>query len=137
MGMVSTKGSYGLTAVIILARAKNNELLQIKEIASIGDIPSNYLEQILVVMKKSGIVESIRGASGGYRLLRDPNDISVYEILKTLDCCVSFADSKSSSGILEPFWEETQKKMEEFFSLTIKELEEFLESKSTNIMYYI
>lgn len=137
MAMVSTKGAYGLTAIIILARAKDNELLQIKEIASLGDIPPNYLEQILVVMKKSDIVESIRGASGGYKLLKKPNEITVYEILKTLDCCVSFADSKASNSILEPFWEETQSKMEEFFSLTIQELEKFLESKSQNIMYYI
>lgn len=137
MAMVSTKGAYGLTAIIILSRVKDNKLLQIKEIASLGDIPPNYLEQILVVMKKSDIVESIRGANGGYRLVKDPKDITVYEILKSLDCCVSFADSKTSSGILEPFWEETQKKMEEFFSLSIQELEEFLESKFNNIMYYI
>jgi len=137
MAMVSTKGAYGLTAIIILARAKDNELLQIKEIASLGDIPSNYLEQILVVMKKSDIVESIRGANGGYRLIKKPEDISVYEILKTLDCCVSFADSRTASGILKPFWEETQSRMEEFFSLSIKELEEFLDSKSNKIMYYI
>lgn len=137
MGMVSTKGSYGLTAIIILSRARDNKLLQIKEIASLGDIPPNYLEQILVVMKKNDFVKSIRGANGGYRLLKKPEDIKVYEILKALDCCVSFADSKSSNDILAPFWEETQKKMEEFFSLNIKELEEFLESKTINIMYYI
>ncbi|MCV6607589.1 MAG: Rrf2 family transcriptional regulator [Campylobacterales bacterium] len=137
MAIVSTKGMYGLTAIIILAREKDEKLLQIKQIASQGDIPPNYLEQILVLLKKSEIVESIRGASGGYRLLKKPSEISVYQVLKTLDCCVSFADSKTSNQILEPFFEETQKKMEEFFSLTIQELDEFLLSKSKNMMYYI
>jgi len=136
MAIVSTKGAYGLTAILILAK-ENNKLLQIKQIATKGDIPPNYLEQILVVMKKSGIVESIRGANGGYRLLRDKSDISVYEILSSLDCCVAFTDAKTKGSILEPFWEDTQKKMEKLFSLSIKDLEIFLEKNSKNIMYYI
>jgi Rrf2 family protein len=137
MAIVSTKGAYGLTAIIILATSKDQKLLQIKEIAAQGDIPSNYLEQILVVMKKNKIVESIRGANGGYKLARDIDDITVYEILQSLDCCVSLTDSKTSDSLLSPFWEETQLQMKKHFSLTIKELIEFLDKKSNKIMYYI
>ena len=70
MAIISTKGIYGLTAIIILAKEKENKLLSIKQIAEKGDIPQNYLEQILVVLKKNGIITSIRGAGGGYVLAK-------------------------------------------------------------------
>ncbi len=138
MAIISTKGIYGLTAMIVLAREKNQNLLQIKDIASIGDIPQNYLEQILVILKKSALVESIRGANGGYKLAKDTKNITVYEILNSLECCLSDStDGKSKNSILQPFWDDTQKKIEKIFSLSLYELEEFLETNSQNITYHI
>ena len=112
-------------------------VLQIKEIASKGDIPQNYLEQILVLLKKSAIVESVRGANGGYRLSKDKNEITVYEVLNSLECCFAQTDSKSNNNILAPFWEDSRNKVKGIFSLTIKELEEFLEKDSQNLTYHI
>ncbi|NOR56939.1 MAG: Rrf2 family transcriptional regulator, partial [Sulfurimonas sp.] len=89
MAIISTKGAYGLTAIVILAKEEDNKLLQIKDIAAKGDIPQNYLEQILVLLKKSGLVESVRGANGGYKLSRDTNNITVYEVLNSLECCMA------------------------------------------------
>ena len=137
MAIISTKGVYGLTAIMILAKEKNQKLLQIKDIASKGDIPQNYLEQILVILKKSGLVESIRGANGGYKLSKDTSSITVYEVLDSLECCLSYTDNKSKNSILNPFWEDTQKKIKEIFLLTISELEEFLEKNSQNFTYHI
>jgi len=136
MAIVSTKASYGLSAIVILARSKD-ELLQIKQIAQRGDIPQNYLEQILVVLKNGGFVQSIRGANGGYKLIKKIDEITVYEILKSLDCCVCFVESKTENKLLDSFWEDTQAKMKEYFSLTIKELIDFLDTKSNKVMYYI
>jgi Rrf2 family protein len=137
MAIISTKGAYGLTAMVILAREANQKLLQIKHIASKGDIPQNYLEQILVILKKSGLVESIRGANGGYKLTKDAKNITVYEILNALECCLAQTDNKSKNNILQPFWEDTQKKIEAVFLLSLSELEEFLQSNSENIIYHI
>lgn len=137
MAIVSTKGVYGLTAILILAKEKTKDLLQIKEIAAKGEIPQNYLEQILVTLKKGGLVQSIRGANGGYKLLKDVNQITVFEVLNTLECCLANTDSKTKTQLLQPFWDDTQKKIEQLFMLTITELEEFLEKKSDNIVYYI
>ena len=137
MAIISTKGAYGLTAMIILAREEDHRLLQIKDIASKGDIPQNYLEQILVILKKSGLVESIRGANGGYKLSKETKDITVYEILNALECCLAQTDNKSKNNILQPFWEETQKKIESVFLLSLSELEEFLQSKTENIIFHI
>jgi Rrf2 family protein len=137
MAIISTKGEYGLRAILILAKEDTNKLLQIKEIALKGDIPSNYLEQILVTLKRNGFVESIRGANGGYKLAKEKSEIKVYDVLSALDCCVSFADKKIQNSMLEPFWEDIQKKVQEIFNLSIKELEEFLQNSSSSLVYHI
>lgn len=137
MAIVSTKGLYGLTAILILAKEQQGNLLQIKEIASKGNIPPNYLEQILVMLKKNNLVESIRGANGGYRLLKNKKEITVYQVLSALDCCVSLTDSKTTNELLAPFWEHIQKKMQDMFSLSLDELEKFLDEHSKEYMYFI
>ncbi len=137
MAIISTKGEYGLTAVLVLAKQKDAELLQTKEIALRGGIPQNYLEQILVVLKKSGLVTSIRGANGGYKLAQDPNTITVFDVLQSLECCFAQTDDNTEKNMLQPFWEDTQKKVEKIFKITISELEEFLEKDSSNLVYYI
>nr|WP_321265777.1 Rrf2 family transcriptional regulator [uncultured Sulfurimonas sp.] len=135
MAIVSTKGAYGLTAMVVLA--KEDKLLQIKDIAEIGDIPRNYLEQILVLLKKASLLESVRGANGGYKLSKPANEIIVYEVLNSLECCMAQTDNKSNNNMLEPFWQDTQNKIKEIFSLSLKELEEFLQNSSQNIIYHI
>lgn len=137
MSVVSTKGTYGLTAMVVLAREYEQNLLQIKDIASKGDIPQNYLEQILVVLKRAGFVESIRGANGGYKLSCNTSDIMVYEILHALDCCVSFNDSKTQDKLLAPFWEDVQEQVKKIFSLSLAELVVYLDTHTENIVYYI
>jgi len=138
LAIISTKGAYGLTAMVVLAKEEDGEkLLQIKDIANKGSIPQNYLEQILVLLKTAALVESVRGANGGYRLSKPTTKISVFEILNSLECCVSQTDNKSNNNMLEPFWKNTQEKIKEIFSLSLKELEEFLETDSQNIIYYI
>ncbi len=137
MAIISTKGEYGLTAVLVLSKQKDGELLQTKEIALRGGIPQNYLEQILVVLKKAGLVTSIRGANGGYKLAQDPNIITVFDVLQSLECCFAQTDDNTEKNILQPFWEDTQKKVEKIFKITITELEEFLEKDTSNLVYYI
>lgn len=137
MAIISTKGEYGLTAVLVLSKQKDGELLQTKEIALRGGIPQNYLEQILVVLKKAGLVTSIRGANGGYKLAQDPNIITVFDVLQSLECCFAQTDDNTEKNILQPFWEDIQKKVEKIFKITITELEEFLEKDTSNLVYYI
>jgi Rrf2 family cysteine metabolism transcriptional repressor len=137
MAIISTKGSYGLTAIVILAKEEDNKLLQIKDIAAKGDIPQNYLEQILVLLKKSGLVESVRGANGGYKLSRDANSIMVFEVLNSLECCLAQTENKSNNNMLEAFWEDTQDKVKKIFLITVQELVEFLERDSSNLTYQI
>ena len=68
---LSTKGRYGLRAMIDLARYSGQEPVTISSIAARQNISERYLEQIVALLKKGGLVKSIRGASGGYVLAKE------------------------------------------------------------------
>ena len=82
---LSTKGRYGLRAMIDLARYSEEEPVSIGSIAMRQGISERYLEQLVAKMKKAGLVKSIRGASGGYVLAKDSSEISVGDILRALE----------------------------------------------------
>jgi len=82
---LSTKGRYGLRALIDLAQHSEREPVSITSIAGRQDISERYLEQLMSMLKKAGLVKSIRGASGGYVLAREAGDISVGDVLRALE----------------------------------------------------
>ena len=82
---ISTKGRYGLKAVIDMAFRQEQGALSISNIAAKNDISESYLEQLFAKLKKANIVKSIRGAQGGYVLAKDTGDISVGDILRALE----------------------------------------------------
>lgn len=82
---LSTKGRYGLRAMIDLAINARDNQISIKNISERQNISENYLEQIIAVLKKSGFVKSCRGAQGGYSLNLNPEEISVGDILRALE----------------------------------------------------
>lgn len=79
---LSTKGRYGLRAMIDLARYSEKEPVSIGSVAARQEISERYLEQLVALLKKAGLVKSIRGASGGYVLAKKPSEISVGDILR-------------------------------------------------------
>lgn len=82
---LSTKGRYGLRALIDLARYSSQEPVSITSISDRQGISERYLEQLMAMLKKNGLVKSIRGAGGGYVLARDMKDISVGDVLRALE----------------------------------------------------
>lgn len=82
---LSTKGRYGLRALIDLAMYSEKEAVSISSIAARQNISESYLEQLVGKLKKAGIVLSIRGAQGGYKLAKPASDISVGDILRALE----------------------------------------------------
>jgi len=83
--MLSQKARYALHALIVLAEHGGSEPMQIVDIADSARVPRKFLEQILVELKKRGIVQSIRGRAGGYLLGRAPRDVSFAEIIRAID----------------------------------------------------
>ena len=82
---LSTKGRYGLRALIDLARYSAGGPVSITSISDRQEISERYLEQLMSLLKKAGLVKSIRGAGGGYVLARDPAEISAGDILRALE----------------------------------------------------
>ena len=82
---ISKKAEYALKAVIVIARHANNNPLQISEISKKESIPIKFLEQILLTLKNKGILNSKRGANGGYLLAKSKDDISIGMILDVID----------------------------------------------------
>lgn len=82
---LSTKSRYGTRLMLDLAEQNSERYVQLKEISERQGISLKYLEQIMIPLKKARLVESSRGASGGYRLARPADKISVDEIVNTLE----------------------------------------------------
>jgi Rrf2 family protein len=82
---ISQKGLYALQAVMTLARRYEEGAIRIRDIAADGDLPEKFLELILLELKNARIVESIRGAKGGYRLHRAPSQIRLSQIVRLID----------------------------------------------------
>ncbi|MBQ9983147.1 MAG: Rrf2 family transcriptional regulator [Lachnospiraceae bacterium] len=82
---LSTKGRYGLRAMIDLADYSEEVPQSITSIAMRQSISDSYLEQLMAKLKKAGLVDSIRGAQGGYVLAKNSEDISVGDILRALE----------------------------------------------------
>ena len=82
---ISAKGEYAIKAVLDLAVHHGRGLIPIQEIASRQSIPQRYLEQVLLALKRAGILTSKRGASGGYHLTRDPEAITVGAVLRAVE----------------------------------------------------
>jgi Rrf2 family cysteine metabolism transcriptional repressor len=76
---------YGLKAVVEMARWYNEGPVSLAKIAQVRKLPLPYLEQIIPLLRKAGLVESIRGVKGGYRLAKPPEEISVGDVLRALE----------------------------------------------------
>lgn len=82
---ISTKGRYGLRAVLDLATNYGDRPIVLSTIAERQDISEGYLEQLMGPLKKAGIIASARGAQGGYYLAKDPKEIYVGEVFRALE----------------------------------------------------
>jgi len=86
---LSTKGRYAMVALADLALQDEDELLSLTEISKRQDISLPYLEQLFVKLRRAGLVSSVRGPGGGYRLARHCSEIRISDILEAVDETVS------------------------------------------------
>ena len=83
--MISQRAKYALRALLALAESQAGEPLMIAEISKRQSIPKKFLEQILLELKRAGIVDSRRGRLGGYVLARPPERVTFGEVLRLID----------------------------------------------------
>ena len=82
---ISQKGLYALQAMMTLARRHDQGAIKIRDIAAESALPEKFLELILLELKNARIVDSVRGARGGYQLRRDPAEIPLSDIIRLVD----------------------------------------------------
>lgn len=141
MFTVSARGAYGLSALMELAllydQSYNPKALQIKDIAGKHNIPQHYLEQILLVLRKAGIVESYRGSQGGYALARSPAQIQIMEVLSLLEGKLEVLSDQRKDNSLSFFWNALEELIHGYLDQSLEALMRKLQAQQQQITYSI
>jgi Rrf2 family cysteine metabolism transcriptional repressor len=144
---ISTKGEYGVRALFDLAQHYGEGPVQSAQIAARQHIPENYLNQLLLTLRKAGLIESMRGPSGGHQLARDPAEINLGEAITALEGpihpmdCVNpdFTEcSLLELCVIRDVWREVKTVTEDvLYSTTLAELLQSRRQREEQLMYYI
>lgn len=129
---LSSRGEYALRALICLGR-NSDKLVSIGEISEKTLVPINYLEQLLLQLKRNGYVQSKRGVNGGYKLSKKPSEIIIGDVIRYLEGplapmgCVSITSYEScpleEGCLLKPLWALVRDTVAELLdSTTLKDL---------------
>ena len=94
---LSTRVRYAVRALTELARQDNSTYIPLRKLAESQEISMKYLEQMAIQLKIAGILQSVRGAEGGYRLAKPPSDILIWDIYCVLDVATEIVDCRNSS----------------------------------------
>lgn len=137
MALLSSKGVYGLCAMYELSQNKEEKPMQTKEIAKLTKISQNYLEQLLILLRRAELIRSIRGAYGGYVLAKSPNEITIKEILVALEGSVEAFDIEVKNGAVALFLEKSNEDIEQIFDLPLSKLDDFRDMAYGQINYEI
>jgi Rrf2 family transcriptional regulator, cysteine metabolism repressor len=140
---VTTKTRYGLRAMVDLAKHYKGKPVLVREIAKRQKISNNYLEQIMLSLKKAGLVESISGARGGYILIKRPAEIKIFNIVKVLEGSISPVPCIDHREICKQeddcsarsLWLKVKKSIKDVLtSITLKDLTEEKRRKSSDVV---
>jgi len=151
MMRLSTKGRYGVRAMFDLALHYEEGPISLKSIAERQEISEHYLEQLIAILKKAGMVKSARGSQGGYTLAKKPSQITIGDILRVLegtlaptDCIEdgskSFNCEKAEWCVTRRVWEEVKMAIEKVVdSISLQQLVDDHKKMLSNdsYMYYI
>jgi Rrf2 family transcriptional regulator, iron-sulfur cluster assembly transcription factor len=125
---LTTKGHYSVKALLDLALQSNSQPASVRAIALRQDLPAPYLEKLLIELRRAGLVKSVRGAQGGYRLARSPAQISLGQILEavgeTIDPLARHTPAdQAEDWVTLTLWRQLHQKLREaLYSITLEEL---------------
>jgi len=131
---LSTKCRYGARAVIEIARHHEDGPIKRKDIARYQNISDSYLENILISLKNAGIIDTIRGANGGYMLRNDPSEVNLLQIINALEGSLALVKCAENPSICDKtekcatrvVWVKLQEAKENILrNVTIQELIDF------------
>lgn len=124
---LSTRGRYGLKAMVDLAVHYGKGMVSTASLAAMQGISDAYLEQLIAALRKAGLVTSLRGAQGGYALARPPDEINVSEVLRVLEGSTTVMDCVGTERVecgnacscsARPLWLKLQNRIDEVLGST-------------------
>lgn len=136
MALISSKGMYGLSAMYELSKHEMGTKFTASEISASTNIPSGYLEQLLGKLKKAGFVDSIRGAGGGYKLIVEPINIKIYDIIIALEGQIRVIDD-CNSDILNLFFNDIKSSIGDSLALSLGDLGKYQNRYNDTLHYDI
>lgn len=132
---LAVKTIYGLKALLEMAMHAGHEVTSV-DISKAQKIPVKFLEQILTVLKRGKIIESSRGREGGYSLLKEPKEITLYALIELMEGAVDFtANIKKGDTIINRIKEVENKLIAELKKITVEDLIEE-KAKETGVSFY-
>ncbi|MBW1722841.1 MAG: RrF2 family transcriptional regulator [Deltaproteobacteria bacterium] len=110
---LSTRGRYGTRLMLELTKNYGKGPVSTSQISRNQNIPIKYLEQLIIPLKKAGLINSVRGPKGGHMLSREPEEITLWDILTLLENRMTFVDCvdgekvcpNASNCLVRPIWE--------------------------------
>ncbi|MBE6021929.1 MAG: Rrf2 family transcriptional regulator [Cellulosilyticum sp.] len=147
---LSTKGRYGLQAMVDLGVYSKEKHISLKSIAERLSMSENYLEQLMALLKKNHLVVSVRGAQGGYALAKEPSEITIGEILRALEGSLAPTDCTCKGNtvhcaldgkcVTKTVWEKIRDSIDRVVdNITLDQLMDDYEkiNQNTSQIYYI
>ena len=136
MMKISTKGRYGLTIMIALAKGGEAKPLSLKKIAQMYDLSEHYLEQLIAPLRNGGLVKSVRGAYGGYKLGRSAEEITAGDIIRLLEGPLIVVEGDNCDEVTKrKLWDKIQSAVDQVLDTTT--LKDLAEEDDTGYMFYI
>lgn len=137
MAFLSTKGIYGLIAILEIAKGDKQNPVSLKDISDKINVSKNYLEQVLNGLRNAKIVGSIKGIKGGYFLLKTLDEITFYEVFHTMEIDFSLANlTNVKSREYSLFFKEYDDKIKDLFSRPLSSFGEY-EKQAKKYLNYI
>ena len=134
---ISSKTIYAIAALEELGKSSDRKILKIKEIAANANIPQNFLEQILLELKKQGLLSSIKGAHGGYKLAKDLKDITLKDVVLILESDIFTDTHPTENPGLKLFWEDLITNVSKVFEIPLSELKNYQLTANKTLNYSI
>ncbi|WP_129630034.1 RrF2 family transcriptional regulator [Candidatus Oscillochloris fontis] len=144
---ISSKGDYGLRALFDLAQRYGEGPVQSEEIAIRQGIPVNYLNQLLITMRRAGLIESLRGPQGGHMLARSPETITLRDAIIVLEGPLLPAEATredlvptepDDDMLIDTVWDDVRGQIEHILAqITLDDLCQRKRQQRGDVMYYI
>ncbi|UOR13874.1 cysteine metabolism transcriptional regulator CymR [Halobacillus amylolyticus] len=137
---ISTKGRYGLTIMIELARRFGEGPISLKQIARDNNLSEHYLEQLIAPLRNASLVKSVRGAYGGYMLTKPPHEITAGDVIRILEGPITPVEGiEEEEPAKQALWKRVRDAVKDVLdTTTLEDLKDHVDDQTQDAyMFYI